>query len=146
MKWIKQYKKINHIFLMNDKSSVSKGFNRHFFDFLNDILNIYPENKDIKFAIRSFENIKKLNTTIIIKVWKKQVYDPYQKEIDEGNIDFFIEKDYKADLGDIGQAAEIVKIIENVKGPIRSMDAKNKEFCAKYIQNLSKLSKIYNTL
>ena len=72
---------------MNNKSNISKGFNKHFFDFLNDISSVHPNNSDIKYAITSFETIKKLNVTAIIKVWYKNVYGPYQTEIDSGNID-----------------------------------------------------------
>lgn len=129
---------------MNNKSNISKGFNKHFFDFLNDISSVHPDNTDIKYAITSFETIKKLNVTAIIKVWYKNVYVPYQTEIDSGNIDFFTEKDYSSDLDGVNKSDEILKMIENIRSPIRTMDNKNKEFCVKYIQNLSKLSLAYN--
>ena len=129
---------------MNNKSNISKGFNKHFFDFLNDISSVYPNNNDIKYAITSFDTIKKFNVTAIIKVWYKSVYLPYQNEIEHGNINFFTEKDYSSDLDGVSKSDEILKMIENIRNPIREMDDKNKEFCVKYIQNLSKLSFAYN--
>ena len=37
---------------MNNKGTVSKAFNKGFFDFLEDIKEVFPENKDIDYAIR----------------------------------------------------------------------------------------------
>lgn len=131
---------------MNNKSNVSKAFNKHFFEFLNDILNVYPDNKDIQYAITSFETIKRFNVTAIIKVWYTQVFQQYKEHIEEGNIDFFIDKDYSNDLNGVKKSDEILKMIDNIRNPIKSMDEKNKDFCVKYIQNLSKLSSVYNSL
>tara|TARA_Y200000002_G_C22671799_1_gene660346 strand:+ start:1401 stop:1796 length:396 start_codon:yes stop_codon:yes gene_type:complete len=131
---------------MNNKSSVSKAFNKHFFEFLNDILNVYPDNKDIQYAITSFETIKRFNVTAIIKVWYTQVFQQYKEHIEQGNIDFFIDKDYSKDLDGVKKSDEILKMIDNIRNPIKSMDEKNKDFCVKYIQNLSKLSGLYNSL
>jgi hypothetical protein len=41
---------------MSDKSTILKTFNTHFFDFLDDIISIFPENTDIKTARKSFDN------------------------------------------------------------------------------------------
>ena len=131
---------------MNNKANISKGFNKHFFDFLNDISSVHPDNNDIKYAINSLETVKKLNVTAIIIVWYKSVYIPYQNEIDNGNIDFFTEKDYSSDLDGINKSDEILKMIENVRSPLRGMEDTNKEFCVKYIQNLSKLSVAYHNV
>jgi hypothetical protein len=132
--------------MMNDKASVSKAFNKHFFDFLDDILGIFPDKEEIIYAKNAFQTIKKLNTTAIIKVWYPQVYLPYSEHIDVGNIDYFINKDYSEDISNINKASDIVKMIDNIRKPISDMDETNKQHCAKYIQNLSKLSSVYNKL
>ncbi len=44
---------------MSDKSTLSRAFNTLFFDFIKDIINIYPDNKDIAKAQTSFDTIKK---------------------------------------------------------------------------------------
>ena len=131
---------------MNNKSNVSKAFNKHFFEFLNDIQIVYPDNKEIQYATSSFETIKRFNVTAIIKVWNTHVYQQYKEHIDEGNIDFFIEKDYSGDLDGVTKSDEILKMIDNIRNPIKNMEEKNKEFCVKYIQNLSKLANVYNSL
>ena len=131
---------------MKDKATVSKAFNKHFFDFLDDILNIFPGKEEIVYAKKTFETIKKLNTTAIIKVWYPQVYSPYKEYIDVGNIDYFINKDYSQELSGVNKGGDIIKMIDNIRKPISEMDDQNKEHCAKYIQNLSKLSTLYNNM
>ena len=131
---------------MKDKATVSKAFNKHFFDFLDDILNIFPGKEEIVYAKKTFETIKKLNTTAIIKVWYPQVYSPYKEYIDVGNIDYFINKDYSQELSGVNKGGDIIKMIDNIRKPISEMDDQNKQHCANYIQNLSKLSTLYNSM
>jgi|UniRef100_A0A6C0IKW5 hypothetical protein len=127
-----------------DKSSVLRAFNKHFFEFLNDIITILPEEQEIKKGKVSFESIKKMNPTLICKTWFTLVYAPYKEVIDQGDISFFFEKDYSSDLNNVANAAEIMGIIDKIRIPIKNMDGVNKEHCSKYIQNLSKLSAVYN--
>ena len=128
---------------MSDKSAILKTFNTQFFAFLNDIVSILPDNMDIKTAIKSFETIKKANPTIIIKVWLSCVYVPYKLSIDNGDIDFFVNKDYGEDLNYISNSQEVMKVIDTIREPIRSMNEVNRSHTMKYIQVLSKLSELY---
>jgi hypothetical protein len=131
---------------MKDRATVSKAFNKHFFEFLEDIQRIFPENGDIKYALTSFETIKKLNATAIIKAWYTHVYIPYNEVIESGDIDFFINKDYSEELSDVSKGGDIIKMIDKIRSPIANMEQANKDHCAKYIQNLSKLSMVYQSL
>ena len=132
-----------------NKSTICKSFNTLFFDFLDDIILIYPENKNIKIAKEKFDLIRKSNTTILIKFWKIHVYDCYYTQIEQGNIAFFLEKDYASDINketgvDKGFSNDkILSMIENVRETIRDMDEINRSHSAKYILNLSKLSEMY---
>jgi len=129
---------------MTDKSTVLRAFNKHFFEFIDDIVTILPDEPEIVKAKASFENIKKMNPTLICKTWFKVVYSPYKEVIDQGDISFFFEKDYASDLSNVPNAAEIMSIIDKIRMPIKSMDEVNKGHCTKYIQNLSKLSTVHN--
>jgi len=131
---------------MSNKTTILRSFNTHFFDFLDDIISIYPDNSEISSARVSFDTIKRANPTAIAKAWYLYVYLPYKDVIDTGNITFFFEKDYSADLGTLANANEIMKIIDKIRAPIKAMDDTNKAHSAKYIQNLSKLSIVYNDL
>jgi hypothetical protein len=129
---------------MSDKSSILKTFNTQFFAFLDDIIRIFPDNIDIATARKSFETIKRANPTIIIKVWKSNVYSTYKASIDNGDIEFFINKDYAADLNSVANSQEVMSVIDTLRAPIREMDSVNKSHTMKYIQVLSKLSELYS--
>jgi len=128
---------------MSDKSVILKTFNTHFFEFLDDIICIFPDNTNIATARKSFETIKRANPTAILKVWSKFVYTPYKQVIDEGNIEFFFEKDYGSDLNTLANSGEIMKMIDVMREPVKQMSETNKAHSMKYIQNLSKLSVAY---
>jgi hypothetical protein len=128
---------------MTDKSSILRAFNTHFFEFVNDIIDIFPENNDIKDSKTALEFFKKANPTSILKAWNYFVCNPYRDVIEQGNIEFFFDKDYEKDLTYMSNANEIVKVIDTLREPVRNMGDANKEHTMKYIQNLSKLSDMY---
>jgi len=131
---------------MSDKSSILRAFNTHFFDFIDDLICIFPENNDLVIAKTSFDTIKKANPTAIIKAWVKFVYIPYKNVIDNGDISFFFDKDYNDDLSNLSNSNKILNIIDTLRMPIKEMGDANKEHTSKYIQNLSKLSMMYNDM
>ena len=131
---------------MTDKSTVLKTFNTQFFAFLQDIITIFPENKDIASAKKSFEMIKMANPSLLIKVWLNSIYTPYATEIDQGDIQFFFDKDYSKDLNKVANSGEVLRVIDTLREPVRQMSPTNKEHTAKYLQILSKLSNVYSTL
>lgn len=126
-----------------DKSTTLRAFNKHFFDFLDDIISIFPEREELIDARNSFDIIKRANPTAIAKAWNKHVYLKYKDIIDNSDITFFFEKDYSKDLEKLSNAEMIMNTINSIREPISQMNDTNKAHCAKYIQNLSKLSNIY---
>jgi hypothetical protein len=130
---------------MTDKSSILRTFNSQFFDFIDDVLVVFPDNIEILTARKYFDTIKKANPTAILKSWNNFVYKPYMNVIDEGNISFFFEKDYESDLSIIANSGEIIKMIDKIRSPLKEMSDENKEHTAKYVQILSKLSTLYSS-
>ena len=130
---------------MSEKSTLMKTFNSHFFEFIDDILLIFPENIDLLTAKKSFETIKRANPTAILKAWFSFVYSPYVSQIESGNISFFFEKNYAEDLSILNNGNEIMKMIDSFRDPVKNMSDVNKQHTMKYIQNLSKISLIYQT-
>ena len=128
---------------MADRSTILKTFNSQFFDFMDDLLVVFPDNSEILTARKYFDTIKKANPTAILKAWFTYVYSPYKQVIDEGNISFFFEKDYQSDLSIIANSGEIMQIIDRIRSPLRVMSDENKSHTAKYVQILSKLSSVY---
>ena len=127
-----------------NKQEIYKGFNNHFVEFIDDIQSIFPDDKDISTTRESLLLIKKSNPKLIIDVWYKSITLKYNNEINSGNIDFFIDKNYNEDL-QLGaqQNNKALEIIEKLRMPIKNMGEENKNKCFKYIQNLSKLSLLY---
>ena len=128
---------------MADKSTILKTFNNHFFEFLDDLLMIFPECKELVTARKSLDTIKRLNPSTILKAWLNCVYTPYKELIDTGNMDFFLEKDYGSDLAPMSNSNEILKVIDLMRERVRSMTPTNKDHSMKYMQNLSKLAVMY---
>ena len=129
-----------------DKSTALRGFNTHFDEFVNDVINVFPENTDIKSARNIVNMTRKANVTIVIKIWYMYVYLPYKERIDRGDLDFFINKDYSEDLDGVSNAGDILKSIDSLRSPIKQMSAVNKAHSLEYVQNLCKLSEMYNSL
>uniref|UniRef100_A0A6C0DPX3 Uncharacterized protein n=1 Tax=viral metagenome TaxID=1070528 RepID=A0A6C0DPX3_9ZZZZ len=131
---------------MSDKTTILRAFNNHFFEFIDDIIRIFPENSDLEVSKTSFQTIKQANPTAIIKSWFLFVYKPYSSVIDAGDITFFFDKDYSADLSNLSNSQSIMGIIDSFRQPVKSMSDANKVHATKYIQNLSKLSKLYSEM
>ncbi len=116
------------------------AFNNHFQDFIDDIQSVFPENADIMTARNALAAIKKVNPKLLSTIWLAYVYSPYQQQIDAGDIQFFISKDYRHDLGSNANAGKIMEAIDRLRNPVREMEVENQAKTMKYIQNLSKLS------
>lgn len=129
---------------MGDKSTVLKTFNIQFFSFLDDIIKVFPDRDELKIGKKSFETIKRANPTIIIKIWFSHVYSVYRESINNGDVEYFIQKDYQEDLQSLANNGEVLKIINTLRQPISEMDEVNKQHTVKYLQVLSKLSELYN--
>ena len=126
-------------------SPILSAFNNQFKEFMNDILRIFPDDKDLMTTKNMLSTLQKGNPRLLIQIWKSFIADPYASEIEIGDINFFINKDYKSDVGQLGDSEKIVKAIDRLREPIKNMDSDNQQACMKYIQNLSKLSTMYMT-
>ena len=131
---------------MADKSSINKAFNTLLFSFLDDIITIFPEQEDIATAKTSMMSFKQMNPSLLIKSWYKMVYMPYANVIEAGDVSFFFDKDYSTDLQNVPNGKELMKMIDKVRSPIRSMDDTNRGHCAEYVLKLSKLSEMYSSM
>ena len=123
------------------------AFNDHFMEFVNDIHEVFPDDVDILSAKNSFSMVRKMNPKLLIKSWDSLVVGKYQSAIEAGDLSFFMDKDYTRDLQDVPNnpnAERIVSAIDRLRTPIKSMTADNQAKIMKYIQNLTKISNLYN--
>lgn len=126
--------------------NILAAFNDHFIEFVSDIQSVFPDNHDILVAKNSLIAIRKANPKMIIKIWTKFVVGQYHKEIELGDIDFFIDKDYANDLVSAESSSKIMEGIDRLRKPIKEMSPDNRAKATKYIQNLTKLSCIYDSM
>ena len=115
-------------------------FNDHFTEFINDIQSVFPDDADILTAKNSLVAIRKANPKLLVKIWVAYVVSPYNAQIQQGDINFFIEKDYSQDLTKADNSAKIMEAIDRLRGPVKMMSPENQAKTMKYIQNLSKLA------
>ena len=125
--------------------TILSAFNDHFMEFVNDIISIFPEDADIIIAKNYFVLIRKANPKMIIKIWQNYIADKYKDAISNGNISFFINKDYSLDLSSSDNSEKIIEAIDRLRNPIKLMNDENQAKTMKYIQNLTKLSTIYHS-
>ena len=73
-------------------------FNDHFVDFISDVQNVFPEDVDILAAKNSLLAVRKANPKLLAKIWYTQIALKYRQQIEAGDIEFFLNKDYKSDI------------------------------------------------
>lgn len=127
------------------KSDILSGFNNHLNELLEALIGIIPDNSDLKAAHISLTTLRKANPRIVIPIWKSYVLDKYEENIMAGNIQYFLEKDYAEDVKDTGNAKTILEKINVVKNTIKDLDKDNLEKTILYLQNLTKLCKLYHS-
>jgi hypothetical protein len=118
-------------------------FNNHFSEFLDDIQSVFPNDPDILTAKNGLIAIRKANPKLLIKIWNKYIVEPYRIQIEDGDINFFINKDYSQDLAKNDNSDKIMESINRLREPVKMMSKDNQQKTMKYLQNLSKLSTMY---
>ena len=121
-------------------TNILSAFNDHFFDFLTDVQNVFPEDTDILTAKNALLAVRKANPKMIVKIWNAFIVGKYKNEIEAGNIDFFINKDYSSDVSSAANSDKIMESINRLREPIKNMSQDNQSKVMKYIQNLTKLA------
>lgn len=127
-----------------DKTQILRAFNDHFIELVDDVIRVFPDNDDIKTLKTAFVQMRKANPKLILTAVKSYVLINYRSEIEAGNLNFFIEKDYSYDLSSISNGKYIISKIEQLRNSIRLMNEGDKKNVVKYLHNLLKLSDLYN--
>jgi hypothetical protein len=123
-------------------SNILTAFNDHFIEFVNDVHCVFPDDADILATKNSLTTIRKLNPKMIVKIWNAFIVSKYKSEIEAGNIEFFINKDYSQDVSSTSNSDKIMESIDRLREPIKNMSLENQSKVMKYIQNLTKLAQL----
>jgi hypothetical protein len=123
-------------------SNILTAFNDHFMDFVNDIQSVFPDDADVLATKNALSAIRKANPKMIVKIWNAFIVSKYRGEIEAGNIDFFINKDYSQDVSSAANSDKIMESIDRLRIPVKNMGPENQAKVMKYIQNLTKLAQM----
>ena len=130
-----------------DKDSLLTVFNKQFKEFVEDIACVFPDNKDLMTLKMTIGKLLTITPKIVYKGYKKHVVDPYRTEILAGDIKFFIDKDYNGDVDKFGGTNNmILEKIDSLRGPVRDMNSEEQAKVIKYMQNMLKISDLYEDL
>ena len=123
-------------------TSLIKLFNSQFLEFLSDILIVFPNDLNIKTAKFYVEKIIKMNPSLPIKTWYDDVVVPYKGQIEAGNFDFFLNKEYDEDINS-DENEGVLETISILKKKASQLGEGEKNKIIKYAQNLCKISLMY---
>jgi hypothetical protein len=123
-------------------SNILTAFNDHFAEFVDDIQSVFPEDPDILTAKNALIAIRKANPKMIVKIWNRYIVGKYRDQIEAGNLDFFMDKDYSSDVAAAQNSDKIMESINRLREPIKNMTPDDQAKTMKYIQNLTKLSSL----
>ena len=126
------------------KPDLIRIFNKHFIEFLEDINISLPENSDILSEKKMYKMAMNTNPSFIIQIWNKYVVSKYKNEIEAGNIQYFIKKNYEADVANSNKSTRILDIIYRLKNTMQMLSDSNQHKSMKYIQNLTQLTILYD--
>lgn len=124
-------------------TSIVSAFNDHFMEMVDDIVAVFPDDLDILSAKNSLKALRKLNPKMLIRSWDYYVVSKYYKEIESGDLSYFLNKDYTEDVSVSSDSKRIIEAIDRLRNPIKSMSEENQKKILKYLQNLSKLTLIF---
>ena len=121
-------------------NNILTAFNDHFIEFVSDIQNVFPEDADILTAKNALITIRKANPKMIVKIWNAYIVGKYKPEIESGNLEFFMNKDYSQDVSGASNSDKIMESINRLREPIKHMTPESQAKTMKYIQYLTKLA------
>tara|TARA_B100001287_G_C22393411_1_gene394398 strand:+ start:179 stop:577 length:399 start_codon:yes stop_codon:yes gene_type:complete len=124
------------------QKSLKEVFCTQLLEFMDDILRVFPNNLDLKTGKTFIVGLTKVSKRKLIGIWKTSVVDVYEEAIMRGDKEYFINKDYSEDLGE-GGTDKMMSVVEDVRLLIRNTSEENKDKAIKYLQNLTKICKLY---
>jgi len=127
-----------------EKKKILETFNNHFCEMVDDFHRIFPNDTTISIMNKSLSILMMMSKKQVIQVFKTSTVDLYSKKIEDGDLSFFIDKNYKDDVSNSGYSTDVVlEKIEYIKGLVKEMTEHEQNNVIKYFQNLTLLCKMY---
>ena len=121
-------------------------FNKKLQELLNDLIVVFPDDKDFKLFKNSVRLITLADVKKPLQMFKLSLTDEYKKNIEERNTDFFLNNDYSDVLNNdiIKQSMNDddvnKKLINKLKGYWKDLNDNNRDTIWTYFNILLKLS------
>ena len=132
-----------------NKSVLVRVFSEQCEELYLDLTKVFPKNFDIKTGLTIVQTAKRFNPKILIKKYKTAVNDPYYEKVMKGDLEFFLNKDYREDCINLGYVGNEIKSQNDWLDGLKKLyseiaeDERNVKKLKKYFQNLSKICKMY---
>jgi len=124
-------------------STPTKIFNSHFKELCDDLLILFPNYKPLSRAQYTIDILLKTKPSIIIKFWKL-FGTKYETEIEKQGLLFFVHNDFTEDAKTLN-AEYMMEYIKQIGVLIQQMNQENQNKVLDYINNLIKISKLYES-
>jgi predicted HTH transcriptional regulator len=133
--------------MIMDKVSLSKAFSKHYMEFLDEVVKVYPKSVKIRTFRTASSQIKSINPSKLIKMWHKVIGSKYKDQIYSENFDFFKNMDYSSNLKNTKwDSNDIYSFINEMKASWETLSDDNKRKTMKYLGNLTKMAEMYNAM
>jgi hypothetical protein len=127
-----------------NKNQIVETFNKHFMEFVIDIERVFPNDSDIMSTRKTISKTLMIMPKMLIRMFNDYFVTMYTNEIENGDLNFFIENDYRKKHG--YKETDDVFILDKIdvlRGPIKNMSDEDKAKVIQYLKNLKKLSDLY---
>ena len=131
---------------MENNTRFYEIFNKKLQELLNDLIVVFPDDKDFKLFKNSVRLITLADVKKPLQMFKLSLTDEYKKNIEERNTDFFLNNDYSDVLNNdiIKQTMNDddvnKKLINKLKGYWKDLNDNNRDTIWTYFNILLKLS------
>lgn len=124
------------------KPQALQEFNNQFFELIDDVNRIFPDQTEIKNTKMFVTLASKVKPTCVMEFVKGYIITPYGSYIKEGNLDFFSNNDFSKD-SNVGGSDYILDKIKIVTNYINRMTDNEKKTVVIYLQNMTELCELY---
>jgi len=129
-----------------NKNTCVKSFASKFDEFCKYLLKIVPNNPDVMAFNTGIMLIRRSNPLLLLQSWCANVFGKYADQISEGNLTYFLEKDYKDDLQEVQHTEQVLEGIDRIRKPIASLAGEELDEVVKFLQNLNTICFQYLSL
>jgi len=130
-----------------NKNQIIETFNKHFMDFIIDIERVFPNDTDIMSMRKSLNKSLIFSPKAFIRMFNDYFVALYSEEIENGDLNFFIQNDYRTKHGyKETDDVWIINKIDILREPVSTMTDEDKAKVIQYLKNLKKLSDLYNNV